>query len=83
MTTIGSLFTGYGGLDMAARMALDPEARVAWTSDIEQGPCRLAPAPTVPPAREQQLRLLGNGGDPQQGAAAIYQLTTFALKEAA
>ena len=42
MTTIGSLFTGYGGLDMAVRMALDPAARVAWTSDVEPGPCRLA-----------------------------------------
>ena len=42
MTTIGSLFTGYGGLDMAVRMAIDPAARVAWTSDVEPGPCRLA-----------------------------------------
>ena len=42
MTTIGSLFTGYGGLDMAVRMALDPDARAAWTSDVEPGPCRLA-----------------------------------------
>lgn len=42
MTTIGSLFTGYGGLDMAVRMALDPATRVAWTSDVEPGPCRLA-----------------------------------------
>lgn len=42
MTTIGSLFTGYGGLDMAVRMALDPAARVAWKSDVEPGPCRLA-----------------------------------------
>lgn len=42
MTTIGSLFTGYGGLDMAVRMALDPAARVAWTSDVEPGPCKLA-----------------------------------------
>nr|DAV54437.1 MAG TPA: Cytosine specific methyltransferase [Caudoviricetes sp.] len=42
MTKIGSLFTGYGGLDMAVRMALDPDARVAWTSDVEPGPCRLA-----------------------------------------
>ena len=42
MTTIGSLFTGYGGLDMAVRMALDPAACVAWTSDVEPGPCRLA-----------------------------------------
>ena len=42
MTTIGSLFTGYGGLDMGIAMALDPDARVAWTSDVEPGPCRLA-----------------------------------------
>lgn len=42
MTTIGSLFTGYGGLDMGVAMALDPEARVAWTSDVEPGPCKLA-----------------------------------------
>lgn len=42
MTTIGSLFTGYGGLDMAVRMALDPDARVAWTSDVEPGPVKLA-----------------------------------------
>lgn len=42
MTTIGSLFTGYGGLDMAVRMALDPAARIAWTSDVETGPCKLA-----------------------------------------
>lgn len=33
--------------------------------------------------REQQLRLLGNGVVPQQGAAAIYQLTRIALEEAA
>lgn len=42
MTTIGSLFTGYGGLDMGIAMALDPDAQVAWTSDVEKGPCRLA-----------------------------------------
>ena len=42
MTTIGSLFTGYGGLDMGVAMALDPNSRVAWTSDVEPGPCRLA-----------------------------------------
>ena len=42
MTTIGSLFTGYGGLDMGVAMALDLDARVAWTSDVEKGPCRLA-----------------------------------------
>ena len=42
MTTIGSLFTGYRGLDMGVAMALDPNARVAWTSDVEPGPCKLA-----------------------------------------
>ena len=42
MTTIGSLFTGYGGLDMGVAMAVDPDARVVWTSDVEKGPCKLA-----------------------------------------
>lgn len=42
MTAIGSLFTGYGGLDMGVAMAVDPDARVAWTSDVEPGPCKLA-----------------------------------------
>lgn len=42
MTTIGSLFTGYGGLDMGVARALDSDARVAWTSDVEPGPCKLA-----------------------------------------
>lgn len=42
MTTIGSLFTGYGGLDMGVSTAVDPDARVAWTSDVEPGPCKLA-----------------------------------------
>ena len=42
MTTVGSLFTGYGGLDMGVAVAVDPDARVAWTSDVEPGPCKLA-----------------------------------------
>lgn len=33
-TRIGSLFTGYGGLDLAAR-ALFPDARTAWVCDIK------------------------------------------------
>nr|DAS69594.1 MAG TPA: hypothetical protein [Caudoviricetes sp.] len=33
MTTIGSLFTGYGGLDMGVAMALDPDARVEPNGD--------------------------------------------------
>ena len=39
MTTIGSLFTGYEGLDMGGATAVDPDARVA-------------PPPTTPPRRE-------------------------------
>lgn len=38
--TIGSLFSGYGGLDMGVQLALGP-ARTAWVSDIEPGPCAL------------------------------------------
>ncbi len=37
--TIGSLCTGYGGLDMAARSAFG--GRLVWWSDIEPGPVKL------------------------------------------
>ena len=93
MTTVGSLFTGYGGLDMGVMTALDSSARVAWTSDVEPGPCKLAAVrwPDTPNLgditgadlalpREQQLRLLGNGVVPQQGALAVRTLTETALR---
>ena len=41
--TIGSLFSGYGGLDLAVERALGP-ARTAWVSDIEPGPCKILAA---------------------------------------
>ena len=45
---IGSLFSGYGGLDMAARAVLG--GSLAWVADIEPGPCKLLANrhPTVP-----------------------------------
>jgi DNA (cytosine-5)-methyltransferase 1 len=36
---IGSLFTGYGGLDMAAELHYD--ARTVWTSDIDPAACKI------------------------------------------
>ena len=35
-----SLFSGYGGLDLALGMVF-PEARTVYVSDIEEGPCRV------------------------------------------
>lgn len=39
MLKIGSLFTGYSGLDMAVEQLFD--AKTVWVSDIEKGPSRL------------------------------------------
>lgn len=41
---LGSLFTGYGGLDMGVTMALNTlghRVEVTWCSDIEPGPCKI------------------------------------------
>jgi len=38
---IGSLFTGYGGLDSAALELLGPESRIVWHSDIKPAACAL------------------------------------------
>lgn len=39
MLTIGSLFSGYGGLDRAAASVFG--ARTAWVSDIDKGACKV------------------------------------------
>jgi len=48
LTTIGSLFTGYGGLDMAVQSVLGGE--VAWYSEIDKHACTVLGAhhPGVP-----------------------------------
>lgn len=38
--TIGSLFSGYGGIDLGLK-SIWPDARTAWVSDIEAGPCKV------------------------------------------
>ncbi|MCT2990948.1 DNA cytosine methyltransferase [Propionibacterium freudenreichii] len=45
---IGSLFSGYGGLDMAVQSVTG--GRVSWVSDIEPGPCTILDAhhPDIP-----------------------------------
>lgn len=40
MTTIGSLFSGYGGLDMGVAVALGP-SRLAWVCEIDPAPARI------------------------------------------
>ncbi|MDK9627035.1 DNA cytosine methyltransferase [Propionibacterium freudenreichii] len=46
--TIGSLFSGYGGLDMGVQSVTG--GRVSWVSDIEPGPCTILDAhhPDIP-----------------------------------
>ena len=49
MTTIGSLFSGYGGLDMGVQLALGT-MRTAWVSDVEPGPNKILAERFVLPA---------------------------------
>ena len=41
--TIGSLFTGYGGLDIGVAEALNEESKVLWCSDVAPGPRKVLP----------------------------------------
>jgi DNA (cytosine-5)-methyltransferase 1 len=65
MLKIGSMCSGYGGLEMAVAAAL-PE----WMMGLEPGWL------TGHLARGDALRLAGNGVCPQQGAAALDALLT-------
>lgn len=94
-TTIGILFAGYGGLDLA--LGLLGPARTAWVADIEPGPSgrRLSArfvewmmglpegwvtgVPGV--SRTAQLRMLGNGVVPQQAAHALSILADWATMD--
>ena len=40
MMRVGSLFSGYGGLDLALRDVFN-DVETAWVSDIDQGACKI------------------------------------------
>ena len=56
-------------------------ACAAFVEEVERRGLVLRSGPS--PSVQHALRLLGNGVVPQQGAAAIYQLTRIAIEEAA
>jgi hypothetical protein len=71
--TVGSLFTGYGGLDHALTDAIGP-TRLARFVEHLMG-CADGWVCDVPGlSRNDKIRLLGNGVVRQQGAAAIRHL---------
>lgn len=55
---LGSLFSGFGGLDLAIERVFD--ARTVWVSDIEPGPCKVLARrfPGVPNLLEKYLQAL-------------------------
>ncbi|MGH8570993.1 MAG: hypothetical protein ACREX8_00250 [Gammaproteobacteria bacterium] len=64
---VGSLFTGYGGLDLSPRF-------VEWMMGLPPG--HVTGVAGI--SRNDQLRLLGNGVVPQQAEAAVAHLLTGA-----
>ena len=46
---VGSLFSGYGGLDLAVHMAI-PDTKTVWVSDVEPGPNKILAERFVLPA---------------------------------
>lgn len=77
MTTVGSLFTGYGGLDMGVMTALDSSARIAWTSDINPACASLPPSggPT-PPTSGTSPASIGTRWNPWTSSAVAARART-------
>lgn len=71
--TVGSLFSGYGGLDIALRNVLSAETIWVCDSDSAASAVLAHHWPGVPNLGDM-LRLLGNGVVPRQAGAALRYL---------
>ena len=82
--TIGSLFTGYGGLDIGVAEALNEESKVLWCSDVAPGPRKVLPVrePDAPNLGDI-TQSTGAKSNPSTSSSAAPPAKTFPWQDAA